>query len=193
MANKQELKVWDPLVRLFHWSLVAAFCIAFASGNVWEELHVPVGYTITALLLIRLVWGVIGTHHARFRNFVRSPASVVSYIRELASRQPPRYLGHNPAGGWMVVTLLLALLLTVFSGMMAYGTFSGTIKLLGTTWAGEAFEIVPVYDFFEAMHAVLAPLTVALVAFHVSGVVVTSLLYRENLLRAMITGRKASK
>lgn len=187
---KDEITIWDPLVRLFHWSLVAAFFTAFTTGNVWEEVHVVAGYTIAGLVLFRLLWGFIGTRHARFGDFVRTPATVLRYIRELGSKTPTRYLGHNPAGGWMVVMLLLSLVMTAFSGMLAYGTFSGTMKRVGTAVAGDAFEIVPVYEFFESLHAVLAPMTLALVALHVSGVVVTSLLYRENLLRAMLTGRK---
>lgn len=187
---KDEITIWDPLVRLFHWSLVAAFFTAFTTGNVWEEVHIVAGYTIAGLVLFRLLWGFIGPRHARFRDFIRAPATVLRYIRELGTKRPVRYLGHNPPGGWMVVMLLLSLVLTAFSGMMAYGTFSGTMKQLGTAIAGDAFEIIPVYEFFESLHAVLAPMTLALVALHVSGVVVTSLLYRENLVRAMLTGRK---
>ena len=119
--SAQVVKVWDPLVRVFHWSLVLAFTIAFLSGDEVQWLHVAVGYGIAGLLLIRLAWGVVGTRHARFASFVHHPRVVVEYLKDILAFRPRRYLGHNPAGGAMVVVLLLSLICTVLTGLATYG------------------------------------------------------------------------
>ena len=106
-----EVKVWDPLVRVFHWALVAAFTVAFVTEDDLLAPHVLAGYTVLALALVRVVWGVVGTRYARFADFVYPPVAVKAYLKELLRlRPPPRYLGHNPAGGFMVPALLLVLL-----------------------------------------------------------------------------------
>ncbi|MCG8049154.1 MAG: cytochrome B, partial [Candidatus Thiodiazotropha endolucinida] len=103
MNGQDEIKVWDPLVRLFHWSLVGAFAVAWLTEDEWMGLHANAGYLIAALLLFRLVWGVLGTHYARFTDFVKSPPTVVAYLRDLVQLRAERTLGHNPAGGAMIV------------------------------------------------------------------------------------------
>ena len=124
-----QIRVWDPAVRLFHWSLVAAFAAAYLSGDEWMSLHVNAGYLIGALLVFRILWGYVGPRHARFRDFVRPPAEVVAYLRQAARLSAPRHLGHNPAGGAMILALLVSLALTVLSGIALYGTtdFAGPL------------------------------------------------------------------
>ncbi|HEY0635560.1 MAG TPA: cytochrome b/b6 domain-containing protein [Gammaproteobacteria bacterium] len=194
MQDNDQIKVWDPLVRLFHWSLVLCFFIAYVSGDEWESLHVVAGYAIAGLVAFRVVWGLIGTRHARFSDFVFTPATVLAYLKALAALRAKRYLGHNPAGGWMVVALLASLALTSLTGMAAYGTFSIASTLLPTAVADDGHDYDEDEDegseLFEETHEFFAHLTLLLVTLHVAGVLISSLLHRENLVRAMITGRK---
>ncbi|MCF8477951.1 MAG: cytochrome b/b6 domain-containing protein [Pseudolabrys sp.] len=166
------VKVWDPFVRVFHWSLATLFLVAYLTGDEIEKVHIAAGYTIAGLLALRIVWGLIGPAHARFVNFVRSPRVVLAYMRDVALLRAPRYLGHNPAGGAMIVALLLML-----TGTAATGYMLTTEAFWGAEWA-------------EEVHEVFANLTVGLVAFHIIGVLVASFEHKENLVRAMITGRK---
>lgn len=189
MQDNDQIKVWDPLVRLFHWSLALCFFIAYVSGDAWESLHVAAGYAIAGLVAFRVVWGLVGTRHARFSDFVFTPATVLAYLKALAALRAKRYLGHNPAGGWMVVALLVALALTCLTGMAAHGTFSVAFNLISPAMA-HADEGDEGDELFEETHEFFAHLTLLLVAAHVAGVLISSLLHRENLLRAMITGRK---
>ena len=165
------VRVWDPLVRLFHWALVAAFAAAWATGEEAMGLHQILGYGIVGLVGARLVWGAVGPRHARFETFVRAPGAVVAYLGDLVQGRARRYLGHNPAGAAMIVALLVGLLTVAGTG------WAMTLPGLG----GEAVEEV---------HEVAASLMLVLVAGHVLGVVASSLAHRENLVRAMITGRK---
>ena len=105
---KKEIRVWDPLVRVFHWTLVLSFAIAWASADALDTLHFWAGYTIAALVAFRIVWGVIGTRHARFSDFVYHLSTIKSYLVDLAALRPKPYVGHNPAGGLMVIVLLLS-------------------------------------------------------------------------------------
>lgn len=183
MAHRDEIKVWDPLVRLFHWSLVGAFTLAYLSGDELEQLHVYAGYAVLGLVLTRLVWGVIGTEHARFSDFVRGPRTTLAYLFDLLRHRAKRYLGHNPAGGAMIVALLASLLITTVTGLVTYAGEGGG-PLAG--WlAGAAIGHAA-----EEIHEVFANLTVLLVVLHVAGVLAGSLLHHENLVRAMFTGRK---
>ncbi|PKM43425.1 MAG: cytochrome B [Gammaproteobacteria bacterium HGW-Gammaproteobacteria-1] len=187
MQTAKELKVWDPLVRVFHWSLVTAFIVAFVTEDHYLALHVQAGYTIIGLVLFRLLWGVFGTRHARFTDFVRGPRAVMDYLKSLFSRRPTHYLGHNPAGGWMVVALLVALLLTTLTGLLTYGAgeaASGPFALLAGNPGGFWSEAL------EEIHEALANLTLLMVFVHVAGVFVSGWLHHENLVLAMLTGRK---
>jgi cytochrome b len=187
MSKKYNtVRVWDPLVRLFHWSLAGAFLTAFLAGDDWLNLHVPAGYTVLGLVLFRLVWGVIGTRHARFTDFVRSPAVMLAYLRDAVAVRARRYLGHNPAGGAMVIALLASLTSTAVSGLALYGyaEFSGPLAGLMYSmpgWLGNTLE--DVHEFF-------ANFTLLLVLLHLAGVALTSLQHGENLVRSMFTGRK---
>lgn len=181
-----QVRVWDPLVRIFHWALVAAFATAFIVEDDLLGVHVWAGYLVLGLIAVRLVWGFVGPRHARFTDFVRGPGQVLGYLRESLRLAAPRHLGHNPLGGAMVVALLLLVGLTGLSGMALYGAqeLSGPLAGLmsGTPPAvGEALE---------ETHEVLANLTLVFIAAHVAGVLFSSFAHRENLILAMLTGRK---
>lgn len=177
--------VWDIVVRSFHWGVVAAFALAYLTAEEWMAAHKWLGYTITVLVLARLVWGVIGSRHARFASFLASPRNTLNYLKQLATGKAPRYLGHNPAGAWMIVALLLALLATTGSGMLMIAP-AGKGPLAHTVIAGLGGH------WLEDVHEVFANLTVALALVHVGGVLFSSLLHRENLVRSMLTGYKRS-
>jgi cytochrome b len=166
------VKVWDRFVRVFHWGLVAGFATAYATGDEIAGLHVWAGYSAAALVAMRLVWGFVGTTYARFSQFVKSPAAVLRYLSAIATGREARYLGHNPAGGAMVLALL-----TMLAGLSVTG-------ILMTT---QAYAHA---DALEEVHEAIANLTLVLVVLHVGGVVLASVRHRESLVRAMITGRK---
>ena len=166
------VRVWDPFVRIFHWSLVVLFAIAFLTGDEIEWLHLRSGFAIAALVALRILWGFIGPRHARFANFVKSPSVIWSYLRKAVRLDAPRTLGHNPAGGAMIVALL-----TMITGLCVTGTLMTTDMF----WGSKALEEI---------HEVLAYATLALVALHVIGVILASCEYGENLVKSMVTGRK---
>ncbi|MBV1789092.1 cytochrome b/b6 domain-containing protein [Marinobacterium sp. D7] len=182
-ASARTIKVWDPLVRIFHWSLVGFFAIAWATAEEIQFLHEWSGYAIAALVGFRLVWGVIGTRYARFSDFIYRPSRVKAYLKELFSGRARHYVGHNPAGGLMVVGLLLGLAMLTFSGM-ALVAIDGEGPLAATWVAGLSEHLV------KDIHEFFANLLLLLAGVHLAGVLVSSLLHRENLVRAMITGRK---
>src|SRR5262249_49770075 len=112
----EMVRVWDPFIRVFHWSLVALFAFAFVTGDAWMKAHVLAGYAIAALVAMRIVWGLVGSRHARFASFVFGPRPTLAFLRDTMRMKARRYLGHNPAGGAMVVTLLVALAVIVSTG-----------------------------------------------------------------------------
>jgi cytochrome b len=187
ILTDSEIVVWDPLVRVFHWSLVASFTVAYLSGEGEAlVLHAWAGYIIGGLILFRLQWGLAGPKHARFVDFVFTPAIVLAYGRDLLRGQAQRYLGHNPLGGAMVIALLGMLALATLTGLVLYGATEAAGPLAGTmrgTSEGFGEALKEVHEFFSNFALIL-------VALHIGGVLVSSLLHRENLVRAMITGRK---
>ncbi len=202
-SHMNETLVWDPLIRLFHWTLVASFTIDYLTGETLLDLHIWVGYLIAGLLAFRIIWGFIGPQHARFSDFVCPPRVVIDYLKSLVSGHPQRYLGHNPAGGLMVLALLVSLGLTTITGILMVQTQEPvTVSLVTPAYADdddddheyrehhddedeEAFN-----EAYEEIHEFFANLTLLLVLLHIAGVIVSSRLHRENLVRAMITGRK---
>jgi cytochrome b len=184
--STKEIRVWDPFVRLFHWTLVAAFTIAYVTEDDFMTVHVYAGYLIAGLVVLRLVWGMVGGRYARFSSFVRRPSEVIAYMKDIAAFRPKRYLGHNPAGGAMVVALLLSLGLTVFSGLLTYGAMEFSGPLAGLT-AGVSDAVA---HGFKEVHEFFANFTLMLVILHIIGVLVASMQHRENLVRSMITGIK---
>ena len=165
-------RVWDAFVRVFHWSLVASFAVAWVSGDDWKTLHIWAGYAAAALIAMRLIWGLVGTHYARFSQFVRSPLVVASYLRDVTTGREARYLGHNPAGGAMITALLATL-----TGLCV----SGWLLTTDAFWGSELME---------GMHETLANLALVLVGLHIAGVLWASIRHHENLLRSMVTGIK---
>lgn len=180
------VQVWDPVVRLFHWSLATSVLVAFLTEDEWLDLHVAAGYTVLALIGVRLVWGLIGTPYARWSNFVRGPRATLAYLADVHRGRAARYLGHNPAGAAMILALLLGLTVTVLSGLAVLGAaeLSGPLApyLQGLS-PQQAHQL-------EELHEVAANLTMLLVPLHLLGVALASWQHRENLVRAMIDGTK---
>ncbi len=186
MSTASEIKVWDPLVRVFHWALVAGFFTAYFTEDDLLDVHVIAGYTVLGLVLFRLVWGVIGTRHARFTDFVTTPSTAWGYTKNVLRGTAKRFIGHNPAGGLMIVLLLISLLATTFFGLATYGAD----KHAGPLAAWFVGTDKSVEHLLKEVHEFFANFTLALVGIHVLGVIVESLLHRENLARSMVTGRK---
>ena len=175
-AALEEQKIWDLPTRVFHWLLVLCFAGAWltAESERTKLLHLSFGYCAGALVLWRLVWGLFGSRYARFTDFVKSPAAAWAYLRGylpwVTGAKPHAYVGHNPAGSWAVLGLLALLAGAVASGWWAEQS--------------DALEIA------GELHEVLANGLLLLVGVHVLAVVATGLLQGENLIRAMVTGRK---
>jgi cytochrome b len=190
MRDERYVKVWDPWVRLSHWGIAIAFAVAWAtSEDDFADLHVLAGYTILALVAARLVWGLIGTRHARFSSFVRGPRTVLAYLRDMVRLKARATVGHNPAAGAMILALLAGLAMTGVTGLMLYGAeeSAGPLAGLMAPLAGL------LKDPLEEVHEVFAGFTLGLVGLHVAGVLFSSVLHRENLIRAMVTGVKAAR
>lgn len=170
-SSTKDIKVWDPFIRVFHWSLVAGMLYEFIDDD-GDKLHHYVGYGLAALVLMRLVWGFIGTKHARFSDFVCSRKVVLNYLRSMLTFHPKRYIGHNPAGGAMVLALMASILVTAFSGWM-----TTTDTFWGVSWV-------------EELHEFCANFTLVLIVVHVAGVLLASIQHKENLVRSMWNGRK---
>ena len=164
--------VWDLPVRLGHWLMAGGFALAWltAESETWRLVHVLAGGMVVAVALFRLAWGLVGSRHARFGSFVRGPMAALGYLKSLATGRPQHWVGHNPAGGWAILALLALALLTGGAGWLSYQDLAG--------------------EWLEEVHEALASAMLAVVAIHQAGVAVGSLAHRENLPRAMVTGRK---
>lgn len=171
----RRVLVWDAPVRLFHWLMVLCFAGAYltAESERWRLLHVTLGYTMVGLVAFRIVWGFVGTRHARFASFVRGPAAIAGYLRGLLSGRPEPHAGHNPAGALAIVALLGLTLLVTASGWAHYADIGG--------------------DWLEELHEGAANVMLAVVGVHVAGVLIGSWLHRDNLIGAMFTGRKPGR
>lgn len=192
------IKVWDPAVRVFHWTLVASFALVWLTGDEDSQLHQWLGYAIAALLAFRLVWGVIGPRYARFTQFLTGPAALMRYLRELPNAREPRYIGHNPAGGTMIAAMLLTLSATVFTGWLLVEPQRLAMLPEMPTFVTPAYADSDEHggsrsaggEALKGVHETLAMLMLLLAALHVGGVVLASRRHDENLVRAMITGEK---
>ncbi len=188
-----EVRVWDPLIRAVHWLLAAAVLIDwFTDEPRW--MHVWLGYFALALVVLRVVWGFVGPENARFVGFVRGPRMVFDYLAGLVSFSSKRYLGHSPAGGAMIVALLIMITATAGTGMANLAAERGEGPLSGVIAKVERPARVPGQRrpplLMKEIHETVANITLALVVLHVLGVVLASFAHRENLVRAMVTGRK---
>jgi len=189
MQHDKLIKVWDLPVRLFHWTLVTSFFLAYITEDHWMGLHTFAGYTIAVLIVFRLIWGLIGTRYARFGNFVTRPANIRQYIKDIFLFRAKRYLGHNPAGGAMIIALIISLVITVVTGVATYGGKELAGPLAGFMMTMPNF----VSDGVKEIHEFFANFTLFLVVLHVAGVVFASLQHGENLIRAMFTGKKMAQ
>ncbi len=191
------VRVWDPLVRVFHWGLVAAFAVVWLSAEELDTLHVNAGYVVAALVAFRVVWGLIGSHYARFAQFVKGPSATLAYAGEIVRGKERRYLGHNPTAAAMVVALLVTLSGTAYTGWLMDEPSRAAMlpappQIVAPAFAdddgergGEGGE-----EAVEELHELFANLMLLLVALHVAGVVLASFRHHENLARAMVTGDK---
>lgn len=205
-------KVWDIFIRFFHWLLVLSIIAQLVTAEANTGVHVIIGYFIVLLLLARIVWGFVGSKHARFVDFIYPPKEVFIYFSDLTKRKPKHYLGHNPAGGAMVIALLFVLSLTAFAGLKTLGARGKgplahlDVHMVGTVCAdedqadhqgrfsGDAHhehgETGPHNGFWKETHEVLVSLLLTLAAIHIAGVLISSYVHKENLILAMITGVK---
>ncbi|PIP03333.1 MAG: cytochrome b [Zetaproteobacteria bacterium CG12_big_fil_rev_8_21_14_0_65_54_13] len=183
----RSIEVWDLSLRLFHWLLAAAFCVAWWSEGRDLRLHMIAGSIIAGLLLYRFIWGFCGDHYARFASFWPSRALVVAHLRGLLRLRPGHYIGHNPVGSLMIFALLSSLLLIALTGMALSGLQMG-VGLFATLDTGFATELL-----IQDLHRWCLNVLLALVGIHLAGVVAESLLQRHNLIAAMITGKKKIK
>jgi cytochrome b len=174
-VEKAKVLVWDLPVRVFHWLLAVAFIGAFvtAESERYRQLHVALGYTVLGLLLFRLVWAFTGSRYARLSSFAFGPNAVLAYLRSMLSGAPTHYVGHNPAGSWSIYAIIA---LGVVAGVTGYAVDNET----GARWT-------------EALHEGAANTMLAVVILHVMGIIASSLVHRENLAKAMITGYKLGK
>jgi len=171
-GHAPRVLVWDAPTRVFHWLLAA--CVAgtwlTSDSERWRDIHVLLGYATLALLAFRIIWGLIGTRHARFRSFAFPPQAVIHYVKSLASESPEHHVGHNPAGSWAIYALLAMVLLAGGSGWLANMDSA-------PHWVSELHEGVSTALF-------------ALIGVHIAGAVASSLVHGENLVKAMLTGYK---
>ena len=223
LQPERKVKVWDPLVRIGHWVLAGGFLTAYLTAEENQGVHVWAGYAVAAVVALRLIWGVIGTQHARFANFVKGPGAVLGYLGGLFTGTSKRSLGHNPAGAAMIIALLIGVGGTAVSGMALYAVEEGKGPLAG--WiapasgasggeetgdeeaneeremagagaqpAGEGGERGEgAEEAYEDVHKAFVNFTLLLIGLHIVGVIASSLAHRENLVRAMITGRKRAE
>jgi cytochrome b len=171
-SRAERILVWDLPVRVFHWLFAACFAGAWltAESESWRLVHVVLGYSAAALIVFRLFWGLAGSRYARFAEFVKGPRAAAGYLKSLLVLRPAHFVGHNPAGALVILALLLLGALLTLSGHAYYTDMGG--------------------EWLEDVHEALANAMLAVVVVHIAGVIVGSLAHRENLVRAMITGRK---
>jgi cytochrome b len=200
------VRVWDPLIRIGHWVLVVAFATAYLTEGAPQWLHTFAGYAIAVTVAVRILWGLIGPRRARFSDFVTGPGGVFAYLRDLLTGRAERHIGHSPAGGAMTVALLFALAVTALSGMATLAAEEGQGPLAGIvtsaslpTWAedGDDHDEYGEHgegggEAFEEIHEFAANATLLLILLHLVGVAWASRVHGENLVRAMIDGRKRS-
>jgi cytochrome b len=171
-TESQSVRVWDLPTRIFHWSLAASFLVAFVTSESEKlrDIHVIAGYSLAGLIGFRILWGFVGGAHSRFADFLPTPGKVVDYLKSLLAGRPQHYVGHNPAGAVAIFLLLAFGLVAAVSGYATYNEVGG--------------------HFMEELHEAAANGMMAVVIIHIAGVIVSSWLHHENLVKAMITGWK---
>lgn len=166
------VQVWDPFIRTFHWALVLSIGVAWNTGDAWNSPHETAGYVASGLVAARIAWGFIGPRFARFSQFVHRPSVIIGYLGKVLADEEKPQLGHNPAGGLMIISLLGTII-----GLGLTGWLATTNAFWGSEW-------------LEVIHEVLANLLLVLIVIHVGGVIFTSKREKQNLAWAMVTGRK---
>lgn len=182
-VRKLGALVWDLPTRLFHWLLALLILAAFLSDEN-RDLHQRIGITILALVLFRLIWGVIGGRYARFTNFLRGPKAVIEHLHEMRQPNPPQHVGHNAAGGWMVAVLLVLVLAQAGTGLFTNDLITYVGPLGGLVAESTSEKIT-------TLHKIMSNLILAAVALHVGAVAVYLIWKKQNLVRPMLTGRRA--
>lgn len=221
MNENNQIHVWDLFIRLFHWSLLPLFFVAYLTGDDKGPLHRYVGYAILGLVAVRIVWGFYGTKHALFRDFFCSPAKALTYLKELVIGKPTHYIGHNPAAAWMIIFLLANSMLICLSGYAAYAAksnnssfgFGNTLSIVESAYADDhgkkghkeqherhggnsksAREGDDERDsVWSDIHEMAVQFMLLLIGLHIIGVAFSSRKHNENLVRSMITGKKDKK
>jgi cytochrome b len=182
--RRLPVRVWDAPTRLFHWAIVVLLCISWLTeSRGWMELHFLAGYSVIALLLFRVSWGFVGSDTARFRHFVKSPLAALQHLALLYRREPDTQIGHNAAGGWMVLLMLVLLVVQVTTGLFANDD---------ADTEGPLFNYVSkaTSDWLSHIHAVNFTLLQIAVVAHIAAIIVYAAIKRHDLVRPMITGRK---
>ncbi len=172
IASGREIKVWDPIVRLFHWTVVTGCILNLTLFEDGKQVHRAIGYAVAAALFIRLVWGLIGTRHARFSDFVPKPMTLVRYVKALLTGEEPRYIGHNPAGALMMIALM---------GLLAGVSLTGWMMTLDAFFGD---------DTLQEVHEMFANAILLMAGLHAAAALFESWRHRENLVWSMVTGRK---
>ena len=185
-TQDRSVRVWDLPTRLFHWALVILVVTSFATGVIGGnamQYHLWSGYTILTLVVFRIIWGIVGSRTARFAVFVSSPRAVLQYAKTLLDRDHPRYLGHNPMGGWSIVAMLTALLVQVSTGLFASDDISTQGPLYG--WVSN-----DVSRWLTQIHLFNLSVIVVLVGLHLAAILFYLVVKHENLIKPMVTGNK---
>jgi cytochrome b len=216
MNEKKQVVVWDSFIRVFHWSLLLLFFVAYVTGDDKGPLHRYVGYALLLLVIARIWWGFWGTKHALFSDFICSPAKGLNYLKELVSGKPKHYIGHNPAAAWMILLLLASSIITCLTGYAAHAVkkpinplgSGNTISIVGTAYADddkkerhkgkhkghERHNDEKGDDESDSiwgdLHEISAQFMLILICLHIVGVAVSSKVHNENLVKGIITGKK---
>lgn len=186
-SSHRQIKVWDRFVRTFHWSqaaLIVALVLTAHFGK--QDIHMFLGFALTALVLARVIWGFVGSEHARFASFVTTPVATLRYLADIVRGHPRRYIGHNPAGAWMVIALLAALSVLLVTGLALQATLEFEGPLVGALANVDDDQVHQLLS----IHAIALNLIYLLVPLHLLGVAMASLQHRENLVLSMISGNK---
>lgn len=186
LAEQRTVKVWDIPLRIFHWSLVILFAVAYITnslGTDYFKYHLWSGYAIIVLVSFRILWGIVGSYHARFINFVQNPVATAKYALSVFKRKDKHYAGHNPLGAIMVIALLLTILAQAVTGLFTND---------------EIFNLGPLYGYISndlsltltSLHRQLFYWILAAVALHILAVLAHVFLKRENIIKSMFSGKK---
>lgn len=216
MNDKRQVVVWDSFIRVFHWSLLLLVFVAYVTGDETGPVHRYAGYTVLLLVIARIGWGFWGTKHALFSDFICSPAKGLNYLKELLTRKPSHYIGHNPAAAWMILLLLTTSIITCLTGYAAHTVkrgmnslgYGNTISIVAKAYADDdtnerhegkhkrrAGHAGREKDdgnesAWSEIHEISAQVMLILICLHILGVAVSSKMHNENLTKSMITGNK---